>query len=78
MDSYYHSVSSKFDCQGRGGDVQLNAMYFDDKDPKTYPRVRLYLSRQASSLWRYLIEQSLYLLIGWVPTLIGIGIRGNA
>jgi acetyltransferase-like isoleucine patch superfamily enzyme len=38
--------------------------------------IRLYLSRQASSFWRYVAEQLLFLLIGWVPTLIGIGLRG--
>lgn len=39
-------------------------------------QLRLYLNRQASSLWRYILEQSLFLLVGWVPTLIGIGLRG--
>lgn len=38
--------------------------------------VKLYLSRQASSNGRYLLEQTLYLLIGWIPTIIGIAIRG--
>jgi acetyltransferase-like isoleucine patch superfamily enzyme len=38
--------------------------------------IRLYLSRQASSLWRYVLEQSLYFLVGWVPTILGIGLRG--
>jgi acetyltransferase-like isoleucine patch superfamily enzyme len=38
--------------------------------------VRLYLQRQASTNWRYLIEQTLYLFFGWVPTIIGIGLRG--
>lgn len=38
--------------------------------------IRLYLSRQASSTGRYLLEQSLQLLFGWVPTLVGIGLRG--
>lgn len=38
--------------------------------------LRLYLSRQASSLWRYVIEQSLFLILAWVPTLVGIGLRG--
>lgn len=38
--------------------------------------LRLYLSRQASSFARYLLEQTLYLLVGWIPTLAGIGIRG--
>jgi acetyltransferase-like isoleucine patch superfamily enzyme len=37
---------------------------------------RLYLSRQASSTGRYILEQALYLLVGWIPTVIGIGIRG--
>jgi acetyltransferase-like isoleucine patch superfamily enzyme len=36
---------------------------------------RLYLRRQASSLWRYILEQTLYLLVGWIPTFIGIGVR---
>jgi acetyltransferase-like isoleucine patch superfamily enzyme len=38
--------------------------------------IRLYLSRQASSLWRYALEQSLFFLVGWVPTIVGIGLRG--
>lgn len=38
--------------------------------------LRLYISRQASSFGRYLLEQGLFLLIGWVPTVIGIGLRG--
>ncbi len=38
--------------------------------------LQLYLNRQASSLGRYVLEQFLYLLAGWIPTLVGIGIRG--
>ena len=38
--------------------------------------LRLYQSRQASSLGRYVLEQALYLLVGWIPTLVGVGIRG--
>jgi acetyltransferase-like isoleucine patch superfamily enzyme len=38
--------------------------------------LRLYLSRQASSIARYILEQTLYLLVGWIPTLVGIGLRG--
>ena len=38
--------------------------------------IRLYLDRQASSLPRYLLEQFLFFLFGWVPTLVGIGLRG--
>jgi acetyltransferase-like isoleucine patch superfamily enzyme len=37
--------------------------------------LRLYLSRQASSTGRYILEQILYLLFGWIPTVIGIGLR---
>ncbi len=38
--------------------------------------LHLYLSRQADGAGRYLLEQTLYFLVGWVPTLLGIGIRG--
>lgn len=38
--------------------------------------LRLYLNRQASSFWRYLVEQLFYLLFSWVPTLFGIALRG--
>ncbi len=36
----------------------------------------LYVRRQASGLGRYIGEQTLYLLLGWIPTLAGIAIRG--
>jgi acetyltransferase-like isoleucine patch superfamily enzyme len=38
--------------------------------------VRLYLSRQASGFWRYCLEQILYAALGWIPTIVGIGLRG--
>jgi acetyltransferase-like isoleucine patch superfamily enzyme len=37
--------------------------------------LRLYTSRQASSPSRYLLEQIFYALIGWVPSVVGIGLR---
>src|SRR6266511_2610722 len=37
--------------------------------------IRLYLDRQASSLFRYVLEQFLYFLFAWIPTIIGIGLR---
>lgn len=37
--------------------------------------LQLYLNRQASSLKHYLIEQSLQTIVGWVPTIIGVGLR---
>jgi acetyltransferase-like isoleucine patch superfamily enzyme len=39
-------------------------------------QLRLYLGRQATSIWHYIWEQGLFLLVGWIPTIIGIGIRG--
>lgn len=38
--------------------------------------LRLYLDRQASSLLRYLYEQTFLVFLGWIPTVAGIGIRG--
>jgi acetyltransferase-like isoleucine patch superfamily enzyme len=38
--------------------------------------LKLYLSRQADGIGRYLLEQTLYFLVGWIPTLLGIGVRG--
>jgi acetyltransferase-like isoleucine patch superfamily enzyme len=37
--------------------------------------ISLYLQRQASNLWRYCLEQLLFVLVGWVPSIIGIGLR---
>jgi acetyltransferase-like isoleucine patch superfamily enzyme len=57
---------------GRAGDV-----------PQQQPEggatgLRLYLSRQASSLGRYLWEQLILSLCGWMPTVAGIGLRALA
>jgi len=41
-----------------------------------FASIRLYIRRQASSFWRYLLEQTLYALFSWVPTLFGIALRG--
>ena len=35
----------------------------------------LYVSRQATTPWRYCLEQFLFALVGWVPTVVGIGLR---
>ena len=40
--------------------------------------LRLYLSRQASSLGRYVWEQLVFTLFGWMPTVLGIGMRALA
>lgn len=38
--------------------------------------LRLYIHRQASGMGRYWLEQFLFTLVGWIPTIIGIGLRG--
>lgn len=37
--------------------------------------LRLYVDRQASGPARYWLEQLLYMLVGWIPTVVGIAIR---
>jgi acetyltransferase-like isoleucine patch superfamily enzyme len=37
--------------------------------------LRLYLSRQASSPARYILEQLIMLCVGWIPSVIGVAIR---
>lgn len=39
--------------------------------------LRVYLDRQASSLFRYFYEQTLMSALGWIPTIVGIGLRGG-
>lgn len=36
----------------------------------------LYLCRQADNAARYILEQALQVAVGWVPTIVGIGLRG--
>lgn len=43
-----------------------------------FDRFRLYFERQASSPFRYVWEQSVLTLFGWVPTVLGIGLRAAA
>ncbi|HET9907372.1 MAG TPA: hypothetical protein VFQ23_12040, partial [Anaerolineales bacterium] len=38
--------------------------------------IRLYLDRQASSLLRYFYEQAFLVSLSWIPTVVGIGLRG--
>ena len=39
-------------------------------------KLRLYFDRQASSILRYFYEQIILFLFGWIPTIIGVGVRG--
>lgn len=38
-------------------------------------KLSLYVLRQAASWWRYFLEQGLFFLFGWIPTVAGIGLR---
>jgi acetyltransferase-like isoleucine patch superfamily enzyme len=38
--------------------------------------IRLYMDRQASSVFRYFYEQTFFFFLGWIPTILGIGLRG--
>lgn len=41
-------------------------------------QLNLYVTRQATSLPRYLAEQLLQAALGWVPSIAGVGLRGLA
>ena len=45
---------------------------------KQSSQLAYYLRGQSTSLLRYSLEQTLYTLFGWVPGLLGIGLRGIA
>jgi acetyltransferase-like isoleucine patch superfamily enzyme len=38
-------------------------------------QIYIYVYRQAVNLRRYILEQFLQALVGWVPTLVGVGLR---
>lgn len=72
----------------RNDELSLTGMIADPAkvaEPTTAPTTKsasgllaglqLYMSRQASSLPRYCLEQTLFLLVGWIPTIIGVGVR---
>ena len=39
-------------------------------------QLKLYVSRQADSIGRYVLEQVVQMLFGGIPTVIGVGLRG--
>ncbi|HWQ12206.1 MAG TPA: acyltransferase [Roseiflexaceae bacterium] len=43
-----------------------------------FPQLNLYISRQASSLGRYVLEQAIQSLVGWLPGVVGIAARAVA
>lgn len=47
----------------------------EQKNTQATNRLRLYLDRQASSPARYCLEQTVLCAFGWIPTVVGIGLR---
>lgn len=41
-----------------------------------FENIKIYINRQASSSGRYILEQVVFLLFGWIPTVFGISLRG--
>lgn len=42
---------------------------------RTLAGINLYVHRQAGTTWKYCLEQLVFAAVGWVPTVIGIGLR---
>lgn len=40
-----------------------------------WDNLRLYINRQAAGFGRYVLEQTIMSLVGWVPTIVGIALR---
>ncbi len=47
-----------------------------EKNNTVQSGIRLYIKRQSHSFLAYFGEQFLFILFSWVPTVIGIGVRG--
>jgi len=43
--------------------------------PTNLNRLKLYLNRQSAGIGAYISEQLLYVLFGWIPSIIGVGLR---
>jgi acetyltransferase-like isoleucine patch superfamily enzyme len=41
----------------------------------TLSKLRLYVDRQAATPGRYVLEQTVMAAVGWVPTVVGVGLR---
>jgi hypothetical protein len=39
-------------------------------------KIKLYIDLQASGFGQYLLEQFLFVFVGWVPTIMSIALRG--
>ena len=61
--------------QGKRGISPLDTPSAPPSSPSLLDGLRLYVARQATDLRRYMVEQLLFALVGWVPTFIGIVLR---
>ncbi len=59
-----------------GKSTKTGAGLSGSKKTSIFQSVKLYTDRQASSVGRYCLEQFVYALAGWVPTVAGIALRG--
>ena len=59
-------------------DVVIKSKPANQKKAGVKNGLGLYLQRQAANPFRYGLEQLLYLALGWVPSIVGIGLRGIA
>jgi acetyltransferase-like isoleucine patch superfamily enzyme len=55
--------------------ASLGADRHNPQAPAAQVGLRTYVERQASSVWRYCWEQTILALVGWIPTVVGIGVR---
>ena len=60
-------------CQRGGACLEAGAIFTEYHVISGGPR--LYLRRHADNVARYVLEQSLQALVGWVPTVAGIALR---
>ena len=45
------------------------------RNSSVWSQISLYLNRQAASVWRYALEQTLFLMVGWIPSIVGVALR---
>lgn len=74
--SVHSSIILREGSQFPGLDPAFKEIGFPASNRPMINRLQLYLSRQASSLWRYALEQAVLAAFGWVPTVVGLGLRG--
>lgn len=51
-------------------------MKISPNDSGLFSALRVYIARQADNIPRYFLEQTFVALFGWIPTIVGIGLRG--